>query len=67
MLAVAAKPNAEAVVREAGWSAGRPSNPRSTSESYRCLAAKNSLLQLQLIAAEDVGGWGESEQKGGDE
>ena len=54
MLAVAAKPNAEAVVGEARWSAGRVG--RRSSESYRCLAAQT--LLLQLIPAEDVKGGG---------
>ena len=63
MLAVAAKPNAEAVVGEARWSAGRVG--RRSSESYRCLAAQTLLLQL-IFTAEDVRGRGESGQKGGD-
>ena len=55
MLAVAAKPNAEAVVGEARWSAGRVG--RRSSESYRCLAAQTRLLQL-ICPAEDVRGEG---------
>ena len=64
MLAAAAKPNAEAVVGEARWSAGRVG--RRLSESYRCLAAQTLLLLQLICTAEDVRGRGESEQKGGD-